>query len=150
VDLVLCAQAFHWMRQEEALREFARILRPRGRVAILWNERDRQDPLLAAYRAAILEVGGEHPAEMREFDPSVITREGLFAGMRVIESANQQRLDEEGLIGRAMSASYVPKSGPGAEGLVKRLREIYREHRDAAGLVTLKYRTRVWLAERAA
>lgn len=149
VDLVLCAQAFHWMRQEEAIREFARILRPRGRVAILWNERDRQDPLLAAYRAAILEVGGEHPAEMREFDPSVITREGLFAGVRVVEAPNQQRLDEEGLIGRAMSASYVPKTGPGAGRLANRLREIYRERRDAAGLVTLKYNTRVWLAERA-
>jgi SAM-dependent methyltransferase len=148
VDLVLCAQAFHWMRQEDALREFARILRSGGRVAILWNERDRLDPLLAAYRAAILEAGGEHPAEMREFDPSVIAREGLFAGVRVVEAPNQQRLDEEGLIGRAMSASYVPKAGPGAERLVRRLREIYREHRDGAGLVTLQYRTRVWLAEK--
>src|SRR5262245_64002535 len=65
MDLVVCAQAFHWVRQDEALREFARVLRQAGRLAILWNERDRSDPLMTAYREAIRAVGGEHPAEMR-------------------------------------------------------------------------------------
>jgi len=45
VDLVLCAQAFHWFRPPEAVAEFARILRPGGRLAIVWNRRDRSDPL---------------------------------------------------------------------------------------------------------
>jgi ubiquinone/menaquinone biosynthesis C-methylase UbiE len=40
VDVVTVAQAFHWFDAGAALAEIARILRPDGRLAILWNERD--------------------------------------------------------------------------------------------------------------
>jgi SAM-dependent methyltransferase len=148
VGLVQCAQAFHWIRQPEALREFARILIPRGRIAIVWNERDRSDALMTAYRDAIRMVGGEHPAEMREFDPGVIGRSGVFAPARLVEFAHHQRLDERGLIGRAMSASYAPKEGDRGTALVNRLRELFASFREGDERVTLRYRTRVWLSER--
>jgi SAM-dependent methyltransferase len=148
VGLVQCAQAFHWVRQEEGLAEFARILKERGRIALMWNERDRADGLMTGYRDAIREVGGEHPAEMREFDPGVIARSGLFLPVRLVDVPNQQRLDEAGLIGRAMSASYVPKTGQGRELLVAALRRLFARFREGDGRVTMRYRTSVWLAER--
>jgi len=40
VDLVTAAQAFHWFDRAAARAEFLRILRPRGTVALVWNERD--------------------------------------------------------------------------------------------------------------
>ncbi|MBZ5497358.1 MAG: class I SAM-dependent methyltransferase [Acidobacteriia bacterium] len=39
IDLVVAGQAFHWFHQEEARAEFARILKPRGWVALVWNTR---------------------------------------------------------------------------------------------------------------
>jgi SAM-dependent methyltransferase len=148
VDLVLCAQAFHWFRPVEAIAEFARILRPGGRLALMWNERDRADPLAAGYTQAIRDIGGEHPAEMRDVDPTSAIATGPFGPSREVVYGNAQRLDRAGLMGRATSASYVPKEGPRLAELANALDALYERYRDPEGLVTFRYRTRIWLAER--
>ena len=147
-DLVLCAQSFHWFRPAEVLPEFARILKPGRRLAIMWNRRSASDPLTAGYRQAILDVGGETAAERMPFDPEVISQSGLFSAAERQTFPNFQRLDLEGLIGRARSASYVPKSGEAGEQLIDRLRALHAQYADASGLVTLIYETEVFRSSR--
>ena len=43
-DVVVGAQCFHWFDAERALPEIARVLKPGGRVALTWNERDERIP----------------------------------------------------------------------------------------------------------
>ena len=146
--IVLCAQAFHWFRTAEVLPEFARILKRGARLAIMWNRRSMHDPLTVGYRQAIVDVGAEIADETRAFDPDVIARGGLFSPPERTSFPNSQRFDLEGLIGRAMSTSYVPRSGPGGERMTHLLRDLHARHADANGLVTLVYETEVFASTR--
>ena len=49
VDLVTCFQAFHWFNPQPTLEEFARILKSQGKLAAVWNNRDRHDEFTSEY-----------------------------------------------------------------------------------------------------
>ncbi|MGP6157967.1 MAG: class I SAM-dependent methyltransferase, partial [Vulcanimicrobiaceae bacterium] len=48
-DLVTSFQAFHWFANRATVAEFVRLLRSCGRVAVIFNERDDQDPFSFGY-----------------------------------------------------------------------------------------------------
>lgn len=150
VDLVLCAQSYHWFEPVAACREFGRVLRPGGRLALMWNDADEREPVSKGYydlvRAASEGVGPTSHQTVAK-DPHV---EAPFsdAQMRRLHFRNEQRLDPDGLIGRAMSASYVPKVGEQAERLVEGLRRLHAEHIGEDGCVGLVYGVWLYLTER--
>lgn len=47
VDVVLVAQAWHWVAVDEAVPEVARVLGRRGRLGLVWNERDEREDWVA-------------------------------------------------------------------------------------------------------
>lgn len=146
--LVTAAQAFHWFRAKEAVAEFARVLAPGGRLALVWNRRRPDDAFTRSYREAILAVGGETAAERMSFDPAVIHEDGGFAPLERFACEHAQVLDRAGLHGRARSASYVPKRGPRAEELGARLDALFDLHADSDGRVRLAYLCEAWRAPR--
>jgi len=57
VDAVFVGQAFHWFATAEALAEIARVLRPRGGLALLWNGWSKAEPPIPeAARSLMREV----------------------------------------------------------------------------------------------
>lgn len=48
VDVVVCAQAFHWFATVEAVAEMRRVLVPGATLGLIWNGRDESVPWVAA------------------------------------------------------------------------------------------------------
>ena len=71
-DVVVSAQAFHWFDYDRALPEIARVLKPRGRLSLVWNQRDERIPWVK--RLGRLIGTQEHLAEPRE----LLERSKLF------------------------------------------------------------------------
>ena len=147
-DLVLAAQAYHWFRADDAVREMARVLTPGGRLALMWNRRSTRDALGAGYRDALLSLGVDPALEAMKADVLAVGRSGLFGPLEVARFEHEQALALPDFIGRARSASYVPKSGPEAERFVGLLRDLHARHARADGTVRFVYETEVMLATR--
>ncbi len=148
IDLVLAAQAYHWFDEGPALAEFARVLRPGGRLAVMWNVPDEKDAGGAGYREIMLRYATEPPTSpWNNFNPPSLAGDARFEGFRERVFLFAQDLSCEALIGRAMSASYAPSSGRAREAMEADLAHLYSRH-ERAGLFALRYLTRVYLAER--
>ncbi len=147
-DAVLAAQAFHWFDPAKTLPEFHRILRPGGWVILLWNTRDDSDPFTAAYGRLVWSLTDRaRTPEIREDSPAALRSSVLFEASEPRTFPNGQRLDEDGLLGRAFSASYAPAEADRRDAYAAALRALFRENaRD--GTVSLRYTTEVHLARR--
>lgn len=149
VDLVTAFQAFHWFNPEPTLKEFKRILKPSGRLAIVWNHRNRNDPFTQGYSSILKAASKDHPAEKekRKRVMDVAQNSDQFKNWRYLAIAYQQKLDLNKLIGRTQSASYIPTEGEAAEQIITDLETLFQRWVDEQGFVYLVYRTDVYLAE---
>jgi ubiquinone/menaquinone biosynthesis C-methylase UbiE len=113
VDLITVGQALHWFDRDPAIREFERILSENGHLCVLYNDRNINDPFMKAYedvvqehardRAEVLDVWRSEP--WKEDNLSTFFQERKYGRFTL---PNEQFLDLEGLLGRMMSASYMP------------------------------------------
>lgn len=148
--LVVVAQAFHWLRHEDALREFHRVLLPRGRLALLWNVRDDgHDAFTTAYSElarqcqANARAQGFETHDLRSADATV---GGWFENSAIRAFPNPHRLTLEGLLDRARSASYFPRPGNPLRPIMEaRLHDLFDQCAHD-GAVTLWHRTEVTMA----
>lgn len=67
-DLVVAAQAWHWVDPVRAVPEVARVLRPGGVLGLVWNKRDESDPWIARLSALLVEYGTAPDAE---YEPEI-------------------------------------------------------------------------------
>jgi SAM-dependent methyltransferase len=61
VDAVVCAQSFHWFASKTALAEIRRVLKPGGRLGLIWNVRNESVDWCAAMTAIMAPYEGDAP-----------------------------------------------------------------------------------------
>jgi SAM-dependent methyltransferase len=153
VNLVTCFHAFHWFDPEPTLLEFQRILQPTattsttGRLALVWNNRDRTDPFTDEYSELIVAAATYPVVHDRSSYAKPLLVSPYFTNVREYTVAHHQELDLPGLIGRMRSNSYIPTEGVKLQQLVRDLEKLYDRHQDDRGLVILRYATSIHLAE---
>lgn len=144
VRLVVAGQAFHWFDARKTRAEFARVLRPGGIVVLLWNERLAQSPFEVAYNALIERHGKDYKTtNHRNISDEQIGNFYHPAAYVLQEFPNEQWFDLEGLRGRLLSSSYMPKSGPAYAPMIEDLRRLFDNYQER-GRVRVGYDTRVY------
>ncbi len=145
VELITAGQAFHWFDGAAARREFARILKPQGYVALIWNDRRLDSTaFLRGYEALLRKYGTDY-AKVQEFNPRNQIAD-FFAPQtfKLKEFPNRQAFDFEGFKGRVMSASYTPEpNNPNFEPMLEALRELYNSNQ-VNGTVAFEYDTKIY------
>jgi SAM-dependent methyltransferase len=141
VDVVTVAQAFHWFEPAAAAAEIARVLRPGGGFAALWNNRvvdswpwDEEQKIVAGYRN-----GAPHHADDDEWIPAV---EALGIGpLEVATFEHRQVVAPDVFLDRVISTSYLAAlTGAEQLRLEHQLRTVVADH-DA---IELHYTTEVF------
>src|SRR5580704_9712071 len=145
---VLSAQAFHWFDAGTALREFQRILKPRGWVALLWYERDESDEFTQAV-GDLIRTGPDAAA----IEGARVKAGDILAANPHFEEYDRRRfrhaswLDLDGLKGRTFTVSYGPKDDAGRAAWATRLDALHEQFQ-IDGLVRLCYETTLHMARR--
>jgi SAM-dependent methyltransferase len=144
VELVTVAQAFHWFDGDRALAEIHRVLRPGGRLALLWNRRVEDDPVNRAIEAILAPYRGGVPTHRGDAWRAAFERTDLFGPLEERVFSNKQRLDADGLADRVGSISFVASLPDAERGAVLDAARALA----AKGPVTVPYRTELQISAR--
>ena len=160
VDTVVVGQAFHWFDAAAALDEIARVTRSGGSVALLWNNEDAADPLVAALHGELARLGrpprgasglGADPADGASSDEQrpPFRSHPRLTNPRLVAVRWTWRGTVDDLIDLAHTYSYVIRAGDDARSTYDAaVHELVAVHRPGQQVIDVPVICRVWRSER--
>jgi len=146
-DGVTVGQAFHWFDPEPAAAEIARVLRPGGALALVWNIRELDDPLQARINELLLPYRRDTPSEHVQPWRDVLEAHAAFGPLelRSFPWVHPHTADE--LADRISSISFIARLDENERArLLERVREAVAGVPEPFGF---SYRTDVFVYPRA-
>ncbi len=152
LDAVTVAQAFHWFDADLAFGELRRVLRPGGRVGLIWNARDRSVDWVNELWSIMDRVEKKAPWRDHENwrDSALGSRVG-FGNLHDAEFRQEQTLTVDEVVERFASVSHVAVLSPDEQAAVlDEVRHVLRTHPTTAGKETMAipYRVDAYWCER--
>lgn len=167
VDLVTCFQSFHWFEPQPTMSEFHRILKSRGRLALIWSYLDSSDQFTAKYGRIVKQATKSRVSQAYLGENKLLRLVQLASGLVKYRQPLQQwrfqylsafvsvlrgipykqELDLARLIGLTRSYSIVSLDEPDLQQLQTDLQRLYENHCDRNSRVYLSYRTIVFIVE---
>jgi len=151
VDVVVCAQAFHWFANQATLSEIHRVLRPGGRLGLIWNVRDETVDWVAAITGIITPYEGDAPRHYTGRWRRPFEGQHLFTPLRrtVFAHSHVGGFDQV-VIDRFMSVSFIAalpdEKKRAVEARLREQRDVFPELRQET--IAFPYQTEAWLSER--
>jgi ubiquinone/menaquinone biosynthesis C-methylase UbiE len=152
VDAVLCAQAFHWFASTVALHEIGRVLRPGGKLGLVWNVRDESVDWVAAITRIVKPYEGDtpryHTGEWRRLFPSE-----LFSPLEeTVVSYRHRGSVRQVIVERVLSVSFIAAlPEPDRKHVVQTLDALIASYAELKGAASIEfpYRTHAYCSTRA-
>jgi SAM-dependent methyltransferase len=136
--LVVAAQAWHWVDPARAIPEVARVLTSDGALAMVWNDRDDDDPWVGSL-SVILREYGANPSSEHEPQTSA-----PFAPLERAQLSWSDEVSVDAVVAAIASRSYViALDGEGRAELLDRVRR-HAESAAVDGAVSIRYVTRAY------
>ncbi|MGH7642191.1 MAG: class I SAM-dependent methyltransferase [Candidatus Dormibacteria bacterium] len=107
VDAVSAGQAFHWFADQPSLHEIHRILRPGGRLGLVWNRRDARSQLWRAVSELIEPLRHGSPDHSTGEWRRELRASHLFGPLESRAFEHQQLVSPAQLVDRVLSLSFV-------------------------------------------
>jgi len=148
---LVCAQAFHWFATEPALAEIHRVLKPNGRLGLIWNVRDESVDWVAAITDIITPYEGDTPRfHNGNWRRPFIGR--YFSDPEVTcFPYTQTGSAQEVIIDRFMSVSFIATLPPAEKAkVVEQLQALIQTHPSLRGRETIEfpYQTQAYVCHR--
>jgi SAM-dependent methyltransferase len=150
-DVVACASAFHWFHYDRALHEIHRILKAGGRLGLVWNRRDELAGWAAGFWSITEAYRGDTPGYRTGMWRDAIEGSRLFGPISEHWFDNIQRVDQEGIMARVESISFIETLAPDEhKRVMEDCRLFLKWHPETRGrdVFDLPYRTAMYVCER--
>lgn len=133
IDYITVAQAFHLFDRDKSLNEFKRVLRPSGKLVLVWNSKEHDNDLFYDNEEVIKKYCPNYCRKIHArsfykdsykdcFTPSSYT-------FTRFHQDSTEFLDEETFIMRTLSASYaITAADQNYNAMIEELKSVFKRH----------------------